>query len=154
MQRRVCCYRWLVQARSPEFHRDKSLTVFSWDVVRWGGGGGLFWGFREGLCDVSSGLSQPGGKSCWAVWRSGLWYSGTVYLRVGAGRDCGRDGWGPPRYVCPVDDEICKAFVIWRWGTLFLKYSTNIICTLSQIEKPLPIFTSEYSAFLRHPFYS
>ncbi len=28
-----CCYRWLVQARSPEFHRDKSLTVFSWDVV-------------------------------------------------------------------------------------------------------------------------
>ncbi len=38
MQRRVCCYRWLVQARSPEFHRDKSFTVFSWDVVRWGGG--------------------------------------------------------------------------------------------------------------------
>ncbi len=23
-----CCYRWLVQARSPEFHRDKSLTVY------------------------------------------------------------------------------------------------------------------------------
>ncbi len=50
MQRRVCCYRWLVQARSPEFHRDKSLTVFSWDVVRWGGGlfgvserGGVIW---------------------------------------------------------------------------------------------------------------
>ncbi len=46
-----CCYRWLVQARSPEFHRDKSLTVFSWDVVRWGGGvlfgvserGGVMW---------------------------------------------------------------------------------------------------------------
>ncbi len=37
MQRRVCCYRWLVQARSPELHRNKSLTVFSWDVVRWGG---------------------------------------------------------------------------------------------------------------------
>ncbi len=29
-----------------------------------GGGGGVVWGFREGLCDVSSGLSQPGGKSC------------------------------------------------------------------------------------------
>ncbi len=52
-----------MQARSPEFHRDKSLTVFSCDVVRWGGGG-VVWGFREGLCDVSSGLSQPGGKSC------------------------------------------------------------------------------------------
>ncbi len=23
-----------------------------------------------------------------------------------------------------VDDEICKAFAIWRWGTLFLKYYT------------------------------
>ncbi len=29
-----------------------------------GGGGGVVWGFREGRCDVSSGLSQPGGKSC------------------------------------------------------------------------------------------
>ncbi len=37
-----------------------------------GGGGGVVWGFREGRCDVSSGLSQPGGKSCLAVWRSGL----------------------------------------------------------------------------------
>ncbi len=26
--------------------------------------------------------------------------------------------------LCTVDDEICKAFAIWRWGTLFLKYST------------------------------
>ncbi len=46
-----CCYRWLVQARSPEFHRDKSLTVFSWDVVRWGGGGGgggVCLGFQRG----------------------------------------------------------------------------------------------------------
>ncbi len=25
--------------------------------------------------------------------------------------------------LCSVDDEICKAFVIWHWGTLFLKYS-------------------------------
>ncbi len=48
-----------MQARSPEFHRDKSF-------LRCGkvGGGGVVWGFREGLCDVSSGLSQPGGKIC------------------------------------------------------------------------------------------
>ncbi len=26
--------------------------------------------------------------------------------------------------LCTVDDEFCKAFAIWRWGTLFLKYST------------------------------
>ncbi len=39
---------------------NKSLTVFSCD----GGGGGVVWGFREGRCDLSSGLSQPGGKSC------------------------------------------------------------------------------------------
>ncbi len=56
-----------MQVRSPvrstfELHRNKSLTVFSCDVVRWGGG--VVWGFREGRCDVSSGLSQPGGKSC------------------------------------------------------------------------------------------
>ncbi len=25
--------------------------------------------------------------------------------------------------LCTVDDEICKAFAIWRWGALFLKYS-------------------------------
>ncbi len=45
-----------------------------------------------------SGLSQPGGKSCWAVWRSELWCSDTVFLMVGAGRDCGKDGWGPSQY--------------------------------------------------------
>ncbi len=64
---------------------QKSLTVFSCDMVRlvgWGGGGGemvhvsgdrgFVWGFREGRGELSSGLSQPGGKSCWAVWQSGL----------------------------------------------------------------------------------
>ncbi len=45
--------------------------------------------------------------------------------------------------VCTVDDEICKAFAIWHWGTLFLKYSTIFLRTLSQIGEPLPIFTSE-----------
>ncbi len=54
-----------MQARSPEFHRDKSLTVFFLRCGKvGGGGGGVVWGFREGRCDVSSGLSQPGGKSC------------------------------------------------------------------------------------------
>ncbi len=43
-----------------ELHRNKSLTVFP--EMWWGGG--VVWGFREGQCDVSSGLSQPGGKSC------------------------------------------------------------------------------------------
>ncbi len=59
---------------------------------------GFVWGFREGRGDLSSGLSQPGWKRCWAVWRSGLWCSGTIFLIVGAGRDCGRDGWGPSQY--------------------------------------------------------
>ncbi len=42
--------------------------------------------------------------------------------------------------LCTVDDEICKAFAIWCWGTLFLKYSTIFLGTHSQIglvhEKP------------------
>ncbi len=51
-----------------ELHKNKSLTVFSCDVVRLGGGPcfrrlGFVWCFREGRSDVSSGLSQPGGKS-------------------------------------------------------------------------------------------
>ncbi len=45
--------------------------------------------------------------------------------------------------LCIVDDEICKAFSIWYWGMLFLKYSTIFLRTLSQIGEPLPIFTSE-----------
>ncbi len=49
----------------------------------------------------------------------------------------------PLMMLCTVDNEICKAFAIWRWGTLFLKYSTFFSRTLSQIGKPLPIFTSE-----------
>ncbi len=45
--------------------------------------------------------------------------------------------------LCTVEDEICKAFAIWHWGTLSLKYSTIFLCTLSQIGEPLPIFISE-----------
>ncbi len=41
--------------------------------------------------------------------------------------------------LCTVDNEICKAFAIWRWGTLFLKYYTIFLRTLSQIGEPLPI---------------
>ncbi len=67
---------------------QKSLTVFSCDMVRlvgwWGGGGGgvrwsmfqeiegLYGVSERGRGELSSGLSQPGGKSCWAVWQSGL----------------------------------------------------------------------------------
>ncbi len=66
-------------------------------MVHVSGGRGFAWGFRGGLGDLGSGLSQPGGKSCWAVWWSGLWCPGTVFLMVGAGTDCGRGGWGPSR---------------------------------------------------------
>ncbi len=41
--------------------------------------------------------------------------------------------------LCTVDDDIGKAFEIWRWGTLFLNYFTIIL----QVGEPLPIFTSE-----------
>ncbi len=45
--------------------------------------------------------------------------------------------------LCTVDDEICKAFTVWHWGTLFLKYSTIFLRTLSQIGERLPISTYE-----------
>ncbi len=59
-----------------ELHKKVSNCFFG-DVVRLGGGGGglmvhvsggrgFVWGFREGWGDLSSGLSQPLGKSCWA----------------------------------------------------------------------------------------
>ncbi len=65
-----------------ELHKEqktKKFTVFFFGVVRLGGGGcvwrggemvhvsggrGFAWGFRGGRGDLSSGLSQPGGKSC------------------------------------------------------------------------------------------
>ncbi len=55
--------------------------------------------------------------------------------------------------LCTVDDEICKAFAIWCWGMLFLKYSI-LLCTLSQIGEPLPIFTSERLCLSNTSFYS
>ncbi len=45
--------------------------------------------------------------------------------------------------LCTVNDEICKAFAILHWGTLFLKYSSIFLRTLSKIGEPLPIFTFE-----------
>ncbi len=53
----------------------------------------------------------------------------------------------PLMMLCTLYDEICKAFEIWCWGTLFLKYSTIFLRTLSQIGEPLPIFTSERLCF-------
>ncbi len=54
--------------------------------------------------------------------------------------------------LCTVDYVICKAFAIWCWGTLFLKYSTIFLCTLSQIGEPLPILTSERLCLSKGPF--
>ncbi len=48
-------------------------------------GGGLY-GVSERGGDIWVQGSQPGGKSCSAVWRSGLWCSGTIFLMVGAGK--------------------------------------------------------------------
>lgn len=48
--------------------------------------------------------------------------------------------------LCTIDDESCKAFAIWCWGTLFLKftvYSTIFLRTLSQIGEPKPNCTFE-----------
>ncbi len=45
--------------------------------------------------DLRSGLSQPGGKQ--AVEQSGGAGSDVPVLMVGAGKDCGRDGWSPSR---------------------------------------------------------
>ncbi len=55
-----------------ELHKKVwQFFFFFCDVVRLGVGGSMFQevgdfvqGFREGRGDVSSGLSQPGGKSC------------------------------------------------------------------------------------------
>ncbi len=81
MQRRVCCYRWLVQARSPvrstfELHRNKSLTVFFLWCGKVGGGGGCL-GFQR-MCDVSSGLSKPGGKSSYTNYEYTHKYTGEI----------------------------------------------------------------------------
>ncbi len=45
--------------------------------------------------------------------------------------------------LCTVDDEICKAFVIWHWGKLFLKYSTIFYALFHRLESLCPSFTSE-----------
>ncbi len=64
---------------------------------------------------------------------------------------------------CPLRTEIspvslnllmmlCTVEEIWRWGTLFLKYSTIFLRTLSHIGEPLPIFTSERLCFSKTSF--
>ncbi len=79
---------------------------------------GVCMGFQRGAGWSEFGFSQPGGKSCWAVWWSGLWCSGTVFLMVGAGRDCGRGGWGPS-WCCCFAGASCKENVQdgWERGT-------------------------------------
>ncbi len=76
--------------------------------------GGVAWGFRGGRGDLNSGLSQLGGKSWWTVWRSGFWCSGTIFLMVGAGRDDGRDGWGPSRYYLLCRSIVQGKYPEWR----------------------------------------
>ncbi len=36
-----------------------------------------------------------------------------------------------PLMLCTVDNKICKAFAIWHWGTLFLKYFTILATSTS-----------------------
>ncbi len=54
--------------------------------------------------------------------------------------------------LCTVDDEICKAFAIWCWGTLFLKYTLYTL--FHRLESLCPSLLLRDSASLRHPFYS
>ncbi len=54
--------------------------------------------------------------------------------------------------LCTVDDEIYKVFAVWRWRTLFLKYSSIFLRTLSQIGEPRSIFTSERLCLFKTSF--
>ncbi len=56
--------------------------------------------------------------------------------------------------LCTVDDEICKAFAILCWVTLFLKYSTIFYTLFHRLESLCPSLLLRDSASLRHPFYS
>ncbi len=84
-----------------ELHK-KFDSFFLWCGKVRGLGGWVWWsmfqevgvclGFQRGVGWAEFRALTAWGKSCWAVWRSGLWCSGTVFMMVGAGRDCGRDG--------------------------------------------------------------
>ncbi len=55
--------------------------------------------------------------------------------------------------LCTVDDDICKAFAIWCWGMLFLKYSTICFYALfDRLESLCPSLHLRDSVSLRHPF--
>ncbi len=56
--------------------------------------------------------------------------------------------------LCTVDYEICKAFAIWHWGTLFLKYSTIFYALFHWLWSLCWSLLLRDSASLRHPFYS
>ncbi len=54
--------------------------------------------------------------------------------------------------LCTVDDAICKAFAIWRWGMLFLKYSTIFYALFHRLRASAHLLLLRDSA--SHPFYS
>ncbi len=60
--------------------------------------GGLYGVSERGGGDLSLGLSQPGGKAVEQSGGAGFLCSGTIFLMVGAERDCGKGGWGPSQY--------------------------------------------------------
>ncbi len=56
--------------------------------------------------------------------------------------------------LCTVDYEICKAFAIWYWGTLFLKYSTIFYALFHWLWSLCWSLLLRDSTSLRHTFYS
>ncbi len=158
---RVCYYRWFVEAHSPVCSTlriaQKVSEFFLWCGkvggclgVWWSMFQEVVWGFREGRGELSSGLSQPGGNSCWAVWWSGLWCSITVFLMVGAGRWVGSFTIlftlleHRARKMCRVEGKearmIFAAVFTVRWrvlrsAALQFPYQTvkKLVCTLSLV---------------------
>ncbi len=56
--------------------------------------------------------------------------------------------------LCTVDDEICKAFVIWRWVTLFFKVFHNLFMHSFRDWRASAHLYFWETTSLRHPFYS
>ncbi len=100
----MCYYRWFVQAYSPVCSTLRIAQKCFCDVVRLGclGGGGACFR-RLGVC-IGFQRGRGSGfefraltaweKCCWVVLAERA-----LFLRVGAGKDCGRDGWGPSQLL-------------------------------------------------------
>ncbi len=120
-----------------ELHKKVSHSFFLW-CGKVGGclevSGGMVFQRRAGWFGFR--LSQPGEKSCWAVWRSGLWCSGTVFLMVGAGRDCGRG----PSWCCWFCWSIVQGNVQdgWERGTDDLCSRVHCGLAVSSTAVPVP----------------